>query len=225
MFDKKKQMEATIRAILDIWLKDRTEEITTLKSRISEVAASLKEIENRIITMEGIRMRVPMEDNFLLSPNFQQDLNEGYMKALMIFYPLTKQQMSHGLSTIRGEVSEKSFLTTTHEREVLILYGFRTNYRGKDQGVFVLQVSDRKLRHIMVDSQTKTVLLVKPQFLDPEEVLGLERREGKGTLRFRVLGISITPNLFSVNTNYAQGCIWRAFPFVPQMFLDSLDAP
>ncbi|MCJ7634944.1 hypothetical protein MUP77_21465 [Candidatus Bathyarchaeota archaeon] len=197
MFDKKKQMEATIRTILDLWLKNKIEDITTLQGRISDVTASLKEIENRLITIEGVRIRVPMEDNFLLSPNFQQDLNEGYAKALTMFYPHTKQQMSHGLSMIRGEVSEKSFLTTTHEKEVLILYGFRTNYRGKDQGVFGLQVCDKKLRPFMVDSQTKTVLLVKPQFLSPEDVLGLERREGNGTLRFRVLGISITPNFFS----------------------------
>lgn len=190
-------MEATIRTILDLWLKNKTEDITTLQSRISEVTASLKEIENRLITIEGIRTRVPMEDNFLLSPNFQQDLNEGYAMALTMFAPHTKQQMSHGLSMIRGEVTEKSFFTTTHDKEVLILYGFRTNYRGKDQGVFGLQVCDRKLRPFMVDSQTKTVLLVKPQFLSPEDVLGLERREGNGTLRFRVLGISITPNFFS----------------------------
>jgi len=197
LFDKKKQMETTIRAILDLWLKDKTEEITTLEGNVTKVATSLKEIESRLITIEGIRVRVPLEDNFLLSPDFHQDLNVGYMKAIVEFYPLTKEHMSHGLSMIKGEVSEKSYMTTTREKEVLILYGFRTNYRGKDQGVFQLRVGDRRLRPFMVDSKTKTVLLVKPEFVMPEYCIDLNRREGNGTLHFRVLGISITPNFFS----------------------------
>jgi len=187
-----------MRAILDRWLKDNQKSLDEVKEKIKELDAELERLQERITQIEGLRVGIPIEKHFLLSTRFQHDIRRGYHIALMEFHPLQREQISHGLSTVNGEISEKAFSTTIHPKEVLLIFGLKTIYDGDDKGIFRMQVHNKKLKPFIVDDETKEVIFFNTYILKPEEFLGIERVEGKGTMKFNILGISITPNFFSV---------------------------
>jgi len=193
---KKEEIEVLCRVILDKWLTDKTENLTKVSENARQLDSDLHRIEGRLLQIESVKLHVSIENQFMLTPQFQQALNQAYVRAEMEFAPIDRDRMSHYPTLVSGEVTEKEFGTTAGAREYILFFGLKVKYRGKDEGSFRLRVGDRNGPPFKLDSNTKEVIFMKNYILSPEMFIGISRISGQGTLRFRLLGVSITPNFF-----------------------------
>lgn len=179
---------------LDQKLKDKEGTLIQLNANAQSLRAHLETIKNDISALETIRLRVPIEDYIMRSTIFQNAMNEGRMYASADFAPLTlKYGLKEVLPSIKGEVTlKKPFSIITGENDTTVLVGLKTRYKGQDQGLFEMQIADRRSKPFVIDQKDQQILFLKAFIIRPEYLFELKQLEGKGQLSFSLLGATIT---------------------------------
>ena len=195
--NKKKHLELAVRDILNSWLADNKRELVIISEKAKALETDLGRIGDRITQIEGLRVKGSIADQIVFSDRFKNTTQQALQIAVTQYYPLTTSELSPSMATLRGEVDEKDFGITIGSKQVVVVYGLKTKYVGKDQGgTYRLQIRDKLQKPFAVSKGTDEVIFFNDYFLQEGEIFGIKRLEGTGKLLFRVLGITISPNLF-----------------------------
>jgi len=178
---------------LDKWLKQREEKIKDLEENLRTITTELNRVKNEVSELQHITMKVPIEEYIFHSPHFRIALEEATDRAMEIF-KFQRDMLKANLPSLKGTVtSEKPFQTYINSEELILLAGLKTAYNGNDFALYEMAIAGKHSKPFVIDKETKQVIFLKYYTLYPDEFFELIQIEGTGTLKFSLIGASITP--------------------------------
>lgn len=185
-----------ISEVLDKWFIEQKSDIQVLNNDISSLTTEIGDLRQMVEEIQQITMKTqfPIEEYIFDSRRFQASLDHVKSRAKQRW--LTSENLQPRTSNLNGTVTQdEPFECIISERFMIVMAGLKTKYlpdTPEDQARYRMQISDRRSPPFLVNSETKHVIFLRHYFLDEEYMFSIRQIEGSGTLKFSLIGATLS---------------------------------
>lgn len=181
---------------LKSWLDEKEKGLLRLSLEKDRLQAALDDLSSIIAEIEPVCLKIPVEEYLINSNRFQFVLEDVKKRAMRNWGVPEAALTEPNLSSIHGIVTKKKpFQCTINPHVTTLMIGLKVYYNRKDHGKFLIKIGSRYLRAVIIGQETQQVVFPSLRLLEEDMYFEIKKLEGSGTLKFSVIGATITTRL------------------------------